>query len=133
MNTKGIEVRFRHEYILNRASVRSIWNQLTTPKGLSEWFAPNVQINRTKVYVEWDEHGEDYREGSIISSEHEKSIKWTWDDNQKSYISMEIVKTELTSTVSLIIEDHDEDMDTPTLERLWERHIEALRHSLGIE
>ncbi|KGL49663.1 START-like domain-containing protein [Porphyromonas cangingivalis] len=132
MNAKGNGVGYQNEYVLNRASVRSIWNQLTTSKGLSEWFAPNVLIDSKSIRVEWDELG-DHREGTITDIENEKLIKWIWNDDKKSYLSMEIVKTELTSTVSLLVDDHDIEMDAVTLEQLWERHIEELRHSLGIE
>lgn len=132
MNAKGNGVGYQNEYILNRASVRSIWNQLTTSKGLSEWFAPNVLVDSKSIRVEWDKLG-DYREGTITNIENEKLIKWVWNDDKQSYLSMEIIKTELTSTVSLLVDDHDIDMDTLTLEQLWERHIEELRHSLGIE
>lgn len=132
MNAKEDRFGYRNEYVLNRASVRSVWNQLTTSKGLSEWFAPNVRIDSKNIRVEWDEMG-DHREGTITNIEKEKLIKWTWNDDRKSYLSMEIIKTELTSTVSLLIDDHDTEMDPLTLEQLWERHIEELRHSLGLE
>ncbi|MDO4695258.1 START-like domain-containing protein [Porphyromonas sp.] len=132
MNTRNNRIGHQDEYVLNRASVRSVWNQITTSKGLSEWFAPNVRIDSKNIYVEWDKLG-DRRDGTITEIEKDKLIKWVWNDDKNSYLSIEIVKTELTSTVSILVDDHDVGMDPLTLEQLWERHIEELRHSLGIE
>ncbi len=123
---------FQSEYVLGNASVRSIWNQITTSKGLSEWFAPNVYIDGKLVSVHWDEE-DDKRHATISEIEKEKLIKWIWNDDCHSYISMEIIKTELTSTVSLLVDDYDVKMEYETLEQLWERHIEELRRSLGLE
>ena len=37
--------KFHIEYIFDKVSRRSLWNHLTTPPGLSAWFADDVTIN----------------------------------------------------------------------------------------
>lgn len=123
---------FQGEYVLGNASRRSIWNQLTTSKGLSEWFAPNVTIDGEQVVVYWDNEG-DERAATITLSDKERKIVWEWNDDPRSYIALEITETELTRTISLLVDDHDEEMEEETLSRLWDHHIDALCRSLGVE
>ena len=42
--------KFHIEYIFDKVSRRSLWNHLTTPPGLSAWFADDVIINGN-IYV----------------------------------------------------------------------------------
>lgn len=125
-------VGYREEFVLDRVSTRSIWNQISTSRGLSEWLAPQVCVRGKEIVIDWDGEG-DKRKATIEEYELERYIKWRWDDDPDSYVAMEIVKTELTSTVSLLVEDHDVSMDTELLENLWIYHMEKLRHTLGID
>lgn len=122
---------YRNEFLMNSASVRSIWNEISTSRGLTEWFAEKVDITGNKVHVFWDRKGDD-RKATIEVREEPTKIKWVWQDDPESFLSMEIVETELSKTVSLIVEDHDVRMERETLESLWENHIEKLMAVLGL-
>ena len=122
---------FRREYLLGSASPKSVWNQISTTRGLSEWFAPEVEVFGLRVHVFWDRKGDD-REASIVEGHEGRLIKWVWDDDPSSYLSMEIVSTELSHTISLLVDDHDRGLSPETLEALWESHIEKLKVSLGL-
>lgn len=122
---------YKHEFLFDNASPKSIWNQISTSVGLSEWFAPRVDVIGDAVHVFWDEKGDD-RKAMIIESDFKHLIKWVWDDDQESFLRMEIMVTELSGVTSLIIEDHDISMSTSNLEHLWKNHIERLKNSLGL-
>ena len=124
-------VGFRKEYLFGGASAKSIWNQISTSRGLSEWFAPKVEVYGVDVHVYWDDMGDD-RAGTIVEAKDGILIKWTWDDDPKSYLSMEVVTTELSHTISLLVDDHDRGLDPKTLEALWENHIDKLKNTLGV-
>lgn len=124
-------VGFRGEFLLDGASSKSIWNQISSSRGLSEWFAPHVDLTGISVHVFWDNKGDD-REATITDAEDGSYIQWNWEDDPESFIRMTIVATELSHTVSLLVEDHDLSMDTDTLEALWEKHIDRLKITLGI-
>lgn len=124
-------VGFRGEFLLDGASPKSIWNQISSSRGLSEWFAPHVDLTGISVHVFWDNKGDD-REATITDAEDGSYIQWNWEDDPESFIRMTIVATELSHTVSLLVEDHDLSMDTDTLEALWEKHIDRLKITLGI-
>ncbi len=125
------KVGFRGEFLLDGASAKSTWNQISSSRGLSEWFAPHVDLTGVSVHVFWDDKGDD-REAMITDAADGIYIQWNWEDDPESYIRMQIVTTELSQTVSLLVEDHDLSMETDTLSALWEKHIDRLRTTLGI-
>lgn len=129
--TNGKSSGFSREYFLDNASAQSVWNQISTSRGLSEWFAPRVDITGNDIHIFWDEKGDD-RKALIVKRDPKKLIKWVWDDDHNSYISMEIVYTELSRTISLLVDDHDESMEPETLEELWANHLERLLATLGL-
>ncbi len=130
-NTPADRAGFKHEFLLDNASPKSIWNQISTATGLSEWFAPRVDIVGDEIHVFWDEEGDD-RRATITESDFKHLIKWVWDDDPESFMIFEIVVTELSGVTSLIVEDHDISMETSTLARLWDNHIDQLKNSLGL-
>ena len=50
---------FKIEIDLDNASPKSVWNQISTARGLSEWIAPRVDVSLRKIHVFWDETGDD--------------------------------------------------------------------------
>lgn len=122
---------FQREYFLKTASAHSIWNQISTARGLSEWFAPRVDITKNTIHIFWDEQGDD-RVATIHKREIDKLIEWRWNDDPDSYIRMEINTTELSNSASLNVVDYDKGLDPNTLEQIWEIHEERLYASLGI-
>lgn len=125
------KVGYRGEFLLDRASIRSIWNQISTSRGLSEWFAQEVDIIGDDMIVYWDKKGDD-RAATITVREPNSMIKWVWKDDPESYISLEIVRAELSQTVSLLVDDHDLNMSRESLEDIWENHLYLLRSRLGL-
>lgn len=45
---------------------------------------------------------------------------------------MEIVVSELSHFVSLMVDDHDEHLEPATLQKIWGNHRRKLRLSLGL-
>lgn len=125
------KVGFQQELFMNRASAQSVWNQISTSRGLSEWFAPKVDITGDRIHIFWDDKG-DERVGTITRRDPKRRIVWQWDDEPESFLSMEIIETELSHSLSLLVNDHDEGLDTETLEGLWENHFERLLNTLGL-
>lgn len=68
------------------------------------------------LHVFWDRKGDD-RKATIEVREEPTKIKWVWQDDPESFLSMEIVETELSKTKShSFVEDHDVRMERETLE-----------------
>ena len=122
---------FKIEIDLDNASPKSVWNQISTARGLSEWIAPRVDVSLRKIHVFWDETGDD-RSATVTDLKKGEYIQWNWNDCPTSYVRMEIVVSELSHFVSLMVDDHDEHLEHATLQKIWGNHRRKLRLSLGL-
>ena len=122
---------FKIEIDLDNASPQSVWNQISTARGLSEWIAPRVDVSLRKIHVFWDEIGDD-RAATVTDLKKGEYIQWNWNDCPTSFVRMEIVVSELSHFVSLMVNDHDEHLEPATLQKIWSNHRRKLRLSLGL-
>ena len=113
-----------------RSSLRILFNQISTPSGLSEWFADNVNLNGKIYTFFWDG---DEQEAELLSKKNNQSIKFRWTDEPKdTFFELKIVIDDITQDISLIITDFAEDEeDEEEAKLLWNKQIEKLRQSIG--
>ena len=113
-----------------RSSLRILFNQISTPSGLSEWFADNVNLNGKNYTFFWDV---DEQEAELLSKKNNQSIKFRWTDEPKdTFFELKIVIDDITQDISLIITDFAEDEeDEEEAKLLWNKQIEKLRQSIG--
>ena len=113
-----------------RSSLRILFNQISTPSGLSEWFADNVNLNGKNYTFFWDG---DEQEAELLSKKNNQSIKFRWTDEPKdTFFELKIVIDDITQDISLIITDFAEDEDDEEEAKLlWNKQIEKLRQSIG--
>jgi len=113
-----------------RSSLRILFNQISTPSGLSEWFADNVNLNGKNYTFFWDG---DEQEAELLSTKNNKSIKFRWTDEPKdTFFELNIVIDDITQDISLVITDFAEDEeDEEEAKLLWNKQIEKLRQSIG--
>ena len=113
-----------------RSSLRILFNQISTPSGLSEWFADNVNLNGKNYTFFWD--GDD-QEAELLSKKNNQSIKFRWTDEPKdTFFELKIVVDDITQDISLIVTDFAEDEeDKEEAKLLWNKQIEKLRQSIG--
>ena len=122
---------YKIEIDLDNASPQSVWNQISTSRGLSEWMAPRVDVSLRSIHVFWDETGDD-RTATVTDLKKGAYIQWNWNDHPDSYVRMEIIVSELSHLVSLLVNDHDEHLEPTTLQKIWGNHRRKLRLSLGL-
>jgi len=113
-----------------RSSLRILFNQISTPSGLSEWFADNVNLNGKNYMFFWDG---DEQEAELLSKKNNQSIKFRWTDEPKdTFFELKIIIDDITQDISLIITDFAEDEeDEEEAKLLWNKQIEKLRQSIG--
>ena len=92
--------KFHIEYIFDKVSRRSLWNHLTTPPGLSAWFADKVIINGNTYVFKWNKAEQ---EAEVLSMKPEISIRYRWKDeeDERVYFEFRIHSHELTGSTSL--------------------------------
>ena len=124
MSKEKIEI----EYIIN-ISPSILFNRLSSPSGLSEWFADDVNLNGKIFTFIWD--GAEQEAEQVLRKEN-KMVRYHWlDDDPETYFEFRINVDELTGDTALVVVDFtDPDEKEDTIE-LWNQQIDALKHLLG--
>jgi len=113
-----------------RSSLRILYNQISSPDGLSEWFADNVNLNGKMYTFFWDG---DEQEAELLSKKNNQGIKFRWvGEPSDTYFELRLEVDEITQDISLMVTDFAEDEeDEEESKLLWDKQIEKLRQSIG--
>jgi len=122
--------KFELEYSINSAP-KVLFNMLSTPGGLSEWFANDVNL-LGKIYTFIWEGTE--QQAEMILKKETKYIRFHWldDEDDKSFFEFRISQDELTGDVSLLITDFSFDDEKNDSIDLWDTQIAELKHVIGL-
>ena len=126
MRTK---VKFEIEFPI-QASPQLLYNYISTPSGLSEWFADNVNSRGELFTFIWDDSEEQAKLVTKKSSERIK-FKWLESDGDSCYFELRIQVDSITKDVSLIVTDFSDDDEVDEAKMLWENQISSLKQVLG--
>lgn len=121
--------KFELEYTIH-TSTPILFDFLTTPSGLSEWFCNDVDIRDGVYSFKWDDNEQQAR---LVNLVEESLVRYQWvDKKDHSYFEFRIERDDLTNDISLIVADfaeNKEEQHSTTL--LWNSQIEKLLHVLG--
>jgi len=125
------KVRYELEFPLN-SSPQLLYQYISTPSGLSEWFADNVNSRGEFFTFIWDGSEEKARLSSKKSDERVK-FRWIDEDNKDTdfYFELRIIEDEITKDVSLMVTDYAVEEDLEEVKLLWESQISDLKHVIG--
>nr|WP_315199425.1 START-like domain-containing protein [uncultured Flavobacterium sp.] len=127
----NLKVRYEIEFPIN-SSPQLLYQYISTPSGLSEWFADNVNSRGEFFTFIWNDSQEKARLASKKSGEKVK-FKWVDENNKDTeyFFELNILVDELTKDVSLMVVDfaHKEELEEAT--QLWENQISDLKHVIG--
>lgn len=119
------------EYIV-KSSPSILYNRLSTPSGLSEWFADNVNNKKGIYSFFWDGSEE---QAKMIGKKQDEFIKFRWlvdeEDGNDYYFEFRIVVDPLTKEVALNITDFVEPDEVEEARALWDTQVEDLLTLLG--
>ncbi len=112
------------------ASPNLLFQYLSSPSNLQEWFADKVN-SRGKVYsFIWD--GEEEKAEVLLKRNDERiKFKWLESEDDESYFEFRIIVDALTKDVSLFITDFADDDEVEESKQLWENQIDELKHTIG--
>lgn len=124
------KVKFELEVAIH-ASPSMLFQYISTPSSLQEWFADKVNLKGKIFSFIWD-GVEEQAELVIKKSDERIRFKWLESDDDDSYFEIRIQVDSLTNDVSLVITDFaDDEDDVDESKQLWESQIEELRHTIG--
>jgi len=118
------------EYIL-KTSPKILYNMISTPSGLSEWFADDVNIRGNTMTFFWEGSEE---KAEMLSKVKDQYVKYQWekDKGENVFFELRIKIDAITREVALIITDFPEEGDDEDdVADLWESQVEDLRRVLG--
>ena len=121
--------KFEIEFVI-QSSPQLLYNYISTPSGLSEWFADNVNSRGEIFTFIWDGAEEDAR---LLKRKSDEFVRFTWVDNDDDscYFEMRIIVDEITKDVSLFISDFADDDEMDEAKMLWQNQIADLKQILG--
>lgn len=125
------KIKYELEFPIT-SSPQLLYQYISTPSGLSEWFADNVNSRGEFFTFIWDDSEEKAKLASKKSGERIK-FRWMDDDGNDSsyYFELKIAVDDITKDVSLLVTDFAEEDDVEEAKQLWENQISDLKHVLG--
>lgn len=124
MNRK---TKIQIEYLIN-CSPKVLFNRLSTPSGLAEWFAEDVSVSGKEFVFHWD--GSE-QSAEITLYKENKLIRFNWKEENEVYFEFRITQHELTGEVSLIVVDFTNEEEKNETIDLWNTQIADLKHVVG--
>jgi len=125
------KIKYELEFPIN-SSPSLLYQYISTPSGLSEWFADNVNSRGEFFTFIWDDSEEKARVSSKKSGE---KIKFRWIDENNNdtdyFFEIRILEDEITKDVSLMIVDFAFENEIAGAAQLWENQISDLKHVIG--
>ena len=123
-------IKFEMEFPI-KVSQKLLFQYISTPSGLSEWFADNVN-SRGEIFIFiWNDSEESAK---LIRKINNEKIQFQWLDDEETdyYFELRIQFDEITKDVSLIVTDYAEDEDEVEESKLlWTNQISDLKKVLG--
>ena len=126
----SVKIKFEMEFPI-KVSQKLLFQYISTPSGLSEWFADNVN-SRGEIFIFiWDDSEESAK---LIRKINNEKIQFQWLDDEETdyYFDLRIQFDEITKDVSLIVTDYAEDQEEVEESKLlWTNQISDLKKVLG--
>ncbi|WP_411895462.1 START-like domain-containing protein [Winogradskyella sp. A2] len=123
--------KFEMEFVIH-ASPSLLYQYISTPSGLSEWFADNVNSRGELFTFIWDGSEE---QAKLLSKKSSERIKFRWleddEDGASYYFELRIQVDEITKDVSLMVTDFAEEDEVEEAKMLWDNQISSLKQVLG--
>ena len=125
------KIRYEIEFPIN-SSPQLLYQYISTPSGLSEWFADNVNSRGEFFTFIWDDSEEKAR---LCSKKSGEKVRFKWvDENNKDtdyFFELNILVDEITKDVSLMVIDFADKEEVNEATLLWENQVSDLKHVIG--
>ena len=113
-----------------QASEKLLFQYLSSPSGLSEWFADNVN-SRGEIFIFIWDGAEESAKLLTRKNNHKIKFKWLEDEDPETYFEFKIQFDEITKDVSLIVTDFADEDEIEESKMLWANQIADLKKILG--
>jgi uncharacterized protein YndB with AHSA1/START domain len=126
-----MRLKYELEYTLN-CSPKVLFSRLSTPEGLCEWFADDVNVNGDIFTFFWKKSEMKAR---LVAMKENRFVRFEWldtNDEESNFFEFRINIEELSGSLALIITDFAEEEEKADAVSLWDTQITDLKRILGI-
>jgi uncharacterized protein YndB with AHSA1/START domain len=123
------KIQFEIEYLVH-SSAHILYNCISNPSNLEEWFADSVNQKNESFTFKWDD---EERKAKLLSTKKNQFIRWQWEETEfaNTFFEMRIKNDEMTNDIALIITDFCDEEDEEDARMLWDLAIEDLHRMIG--
>ena len=112
-----------------RCSPSILYEFLSTPAGLQEWFADKVDERDSVFSFSWDGSVD---KAEVLESVDDKSIRFHWLNTLKDeFFEFSIEKSEVTNQTILLVKDFAEKKEIKDQSQLWNSQLKDLFYRIG--
>ena len=123
--------KYEMDFLL-RTSTKALDNMISTPSGVSEWFADDVNIKDDIYTFFWDGSEEQAR---LLKKKQNAMVRWQWLEDEEegldTYFELRYEKDPMTKSVLLTLTSFAEPDEVEESRFLWEGQIGQLKRKLG--
>lgn len=123
--------KYEMDFLL-KTSIKSLDNMVSTPSGLSEWFADDVNIKDDVYTFIWDGSEEQAR---LLTKKNNVRVRWQWLEDEEedldTYFELRYEKDPMTKSVILTLTSFAYPDEVEESQFLWEEQINQLKRKLG--
>ena len=112
-----------------KTTPRVLFPRLSTPGGLSEWFADNVIIKGNVYTFVWDGVEQDAKQSYLRENQ---IVRYEWVDEENIFFEFKLKTDELTGELAIMVTDFAEDDEKDDIFNLWEAQIQSLKQTIGL-
>ena len=123
------KIKYEMEFPIH-VSPSLLFQYISTPSGMSEWYADNVNSRGEFFTFIWEGSEEKARLMGKKSGERIK-FQWVEDEETSYYFELRIQVDEITKDVSLMVTDFAYEDEVEEGKLLWENMISSLKQVLG--
>ncbi|MEM9687122.1 MAG: START-like domain-containing protein [Bacteroidota bacterium] len=122
------KIKYELEFVIH-SSPKLLYQYISTPSGLSEWFADDVNSRGELFVFMWDDSEE---EATLLKKKSMEYIRFKWEDSDEdAFFEIRIVVDEITKDVSLMITDFAAENELEEAKMLWANQFADLKQVLG--
>lgn len=112
-----------------RSSPASLFHFLTTPEGLTQWFAQKVENSEESYTFHWDGSAE---KAKVLEVSEDHFVRFQMEDSEEGeYLEFRIEKSEISNDTILIVTEFLDDYDVDDQQIFWNSQVGRLKGSLG--
>ena len=125
------KIKFEIEFPIH-ASPQLLYQYISTPSGLSEWFADDVNSRGEFFTFIWNDREE---KAKLLNKKSGERVRFRWmadeEEGDSYYFEIRIQVDEITKDVSIMIVDFADEDEVDEAKMLWENQISDLKQVLG--